>query len=106
MPLSYRDRAFLRRIDRLKLYLVIVAAAVLVFLVLAPDEEMRTTTSVIGMVLCGIFWLTQRLLSYISELDQELEDLRDAVERIVPEHERYRLTTPEAPPADLPPLGS
>ena len=72
MPLSHRDRKFLERISQLKLYLLLMAIGVFVFLLVMPSSEIQMTTSVIGVALCGVFWLTQRLLHFITQLDLEL----------------------------------
>ena len=72
MPLSHRDRKFLERISQLKLYLLLMAIGVFVFLLVIPSNEIQMATSVIGLALCGVFWLTQRLLSFITQLDAEL----------------------------------
>ena len=88
MPLTEPDRKFLNTIDRFKVYLLMIAGAVLLYLLLAPAEEMRPTTSVIGLALCGIFWLTQRLLTYITVLDSELGRVVDALKKLIPEDER------------------
>lgn len=93
MPLTEPDRKFLETIDRFKIYLLMIAGSVLVFLLLAPAEEMRPTTSVIGVALCGIFWLTQRLLTYISVLDLELTRVVEALKKVIPEEERQKLSS-------------
>ena len=95
MPLNKDDRKFLHTVDRFKVYLLIIAASVLIFLLLTPQEEMRLTTSVIGIALCAIFWLTQRLLSYISLLDVELMRVVGAVKRWLPEAERQEIFPPD-----------
>lgn len=72
MPLNTHDRKFLTTIDRFKIYLLLIAAGVFVFLLVIPSSEIQMATSVLGMALCGVFWLTQRLLTFISQLDLEL----------------------------------
>lgn len=84
MPLTPADRRFLRVVDRFKIYLLGLAAAVLLFLLLTPPGEIQMATSVIGVVLCGIFWLTQRLLSLITVLDLELTKAIDVLKRAIP----------------------
>lgn len=91
MPLSERDRQFLQRIDRLRVYLLVMAGAVLLVFLLMPKEELQLATSVIGIALCGVFWLTQRLLTYISALDLELLRIMDTIQRLLPEEERRKL---------------
>lgn len=88
MPLNKDDRRFLQTVDRFKMYLLLIAASVLFFLLLTPTEEMRLATSVIGVALCGLFWLTQRLLSYITLLDAELMRVVNTVKRLLPESEK------------------
>ena len=92
MPLTSGDRQFLHVIDRLKVYLLLVAVGVLVLLLVMPQHEVQFATSVIGVVLCGIFWLTQRLLSYITVLDLELSRVVETLKRILPEEQRRELT--------------
>ena len=72
MPLSHRDRKFLQTIDRFKIYLLLIAIVVLASLLAMPSSEIQMTTSVMGIALCGVFWLTQRLLHFITQLDLEL----------------------------------
>ena len=91
MPLEERDRQFLQRIDRLRLYVLIMAGAILLVFLLMPKEELQLATSIIGIALCGIFWLTQRLMGYISALDLELLRIMDTVQRLLPEEERRKL---------------
>ena len=91
MPLSTGDRLFLRTVERLKLYLLLLGFAVLLYVLLIPSSEIQMATSVMGMALCGVFWLTQRLLSFISALDLELTRIANAVKRSLPEDQRKEL---------------
>lgn len=91
MALTKRDRALLNRIDHLKLYLVILAGAVFVYLLFAPAGEIQMATSIVGLALCGVFWLTQRLLSFVAHLDLELTRLTNVVKATLPERERKEL---------------
>ena len=84
MPLSPSDKRFLQTIDRIKVYLLLMALGVLVYLLLAPSGEIQMATSVIGLALCGVFWLTQRLLSFITLLDLELTRIVNALKRSLP----------------------
>jgi hypothetical protein len=88
MPLSPGDRQFLQVVERLKIYLLVMAGAVFLFLLLAPEAEIQSATSVIGIALCGVFWLTQRLLSFISLLDLELTRVINVLKRTLPEDQR------------------
>jgi len=88
MPLSAKDRRVLRTVDRLKVYILVIAIGIFLHLLLAPSSEMHMTTSVIGLALCGVFWLTQRLLTFISVLDLELTRVINAVKRSLPEEQR------------------
>ena len=72
MPLTSRDRRFLQTVDRLKLYLLIMAVAIFFYVLCLPSSDIHLTTSIFGIALCGMFWVTQRLLSIISLLDFEL----------------------------------
>ncbi len=91
MPLTPQDRRFLRTIERLNIYLLLLAFTVLLFLLLTPRGELQLATSVIGVVLCGVFWLTQRLLTFITVLDLELTRMIDIVLRVLPEEQRKEL---------------
>ena len=91
MPLNSRDRKFLQTVDRLKLYLLLMAVSVFIFLLLAPSGEMHMATSVLGMALCGVFWLTQRLLTFVALLDRELTQIVSTVTRSLPEEQRKEL---------------
>lgn len=88
MPLDSTDRRFLHTVDRFKVYLLLIAACVLAFLLLTPGDEMRLATTVLGVALCGIFWLTQRLLSYITVLDIELNRIAKIIKDQLPEDQR------------------
>jgi len=91
MPLRKGDRVFLHSVDRFKVYLLLIAICVLIFLLMTPAEEMRLPTAVIGVALCGIFWLTQRLLSYITVLDIELTRIAKVIRDELPEEHRKKL---------------
>ena len=91
MPLSPPDRRFLAAVDRLKVYLLVIALLVLCSLLFTPASEMQAATSVIGIALCGVFWLTQRLLSFITLLDFELTRVVTVMKRILPEEQRKEL---------------
>ena len=86
--MSAKDRRVLRTVDRLKVYILVIAIGIFLHLLLAPSSEMHMTTSVIGLALCGVFWLTQRLLTFISVLDLELTRVINAVKRSLPEEQR------------------
>ena len=88
MPLTQRDRRFLQTIDRLKVYLLLLGLAVFFYLLFAPSGELQTVTSVIGMALRGVFWLTQRLLSFITLLDLELTRIVNVLKRTLPEEQQ------------------
>lgn len=80
MPLTQNDRRFLHTVDRFKGYVLLMGMSVFLVLLVTPSTEIHAVTSVIGITLCGIFWLTQRLLSLVSSLDVELTRLARAVE--------------------------
>ena len=84
MPLSPSDKRFLQTVDRIKVYLLLMALVVLTYLLLAPSGEIQMATSVIGLALCGVFWLTQRLLSFITLLDLELTRIVNVLKRSLP----------------------
>lgn len=89
MPLSSSDRRFLRTIDRLKLYLLGLAISIFLFLILTPPSQMHLATSVVGITLCLMFWMTQRLLAVITILDLELSKAIQALKRnLTPEQHR------------------
>ena len=91
MPLNSRDRRFLQTVDRLKLYLLLMAVGVFLYLLLMPSSEVQMATSVLGVALCGVFWLTQRLLSFITSLDLELTRVVHAVKRTLTDAQRKEL---------------
>jgi hypothetical protein len=91
MPLSSRNRRFLATVDRLKVYLLVLALLVLCSLLFTPASELQTATSVVGVALCGVFWLTSRLLSFITLLDLELTRVINVIKRILPEEQRKKL---------------
>lgn len=91
MTLSQRDRRFLKAVERMKVYILLMAAAIFFYLLLVPKNEIQTTTSVVGIALCGVFWLTQRLLSFVTALDSELTRVVNVLKRTLPERERKEL---------------
>jgi hypothetical protein len=88
MPLTKRDRAFLAGIDRLKLYVVLLAGAVFAYLFFSPRAEIQMATSIVGLALCAVFWLTQRLLSFIAYLDHELTRLTNVIQHTLTDQQR------------------
>ena len=91
MPLAPNDRRFISVVERLKLYILIMAFAIFVFLLVVPTTEIQMATSIVGIALCGVFWLTQRLLAFITLLDLELTRVVNVLKRTLPEEERKRL---------------
>ena len=81
MPLTRQDRQLVQAVDRLKIYLLLTGGAILIYLLLMPPGDIQMPTSVLGVTLCGMFWLTQKLLSLIDALDLELTRLADSVKR-------------------------
>ena len=91
MPLNRSDRSFLQVVERLKLYILVIAVGVFFCLLVVPSNEIQTVTAVIGIAFCGIFWLTQRLLSFITLLDSELNRVVNAVKSTLTEEQRRQL---------------
>ena len=91
MPLTSKDLEFLKKIDRLKVYLLLLGVAVFLYLLLTPSTEIQMATSILGVALCGVFWLTQRLLSFITLLDLELTRVVNALKHSLPEEQRKEL---------------
>ena len=91
MSLNRGDRAFLQRVDRFKLYILVIAVGIFFYLLVVPSNEIQMVTAVLGMALCGIFWLTQKLLSFITELDSELTRVVNAVKSTLTEEQRRQL---------------
>ncbi|MBI2104680.1 MAG: hypothetical protein HYT90_03740 [Candidatus Omnitrophica bacterium] len=89
--LNPRDRRFLQTVDRLKIYLILMAVGVFLYLLLVPAPELQMATSVLGVALCGVFWLTQRLLSFITALDLELTRVVNAVKRTLTDAQKKEL---------------
>ncbi len=83
MPLTPWDKRFLDTVDRLKIYLIIMAAGVLLFLLCTPASQIHLTTAIVSVALCGVLWLTQRLLTFITLLDLELTKAIEALKRAV-----------------------
>jgi len=95
MPLTSRNRKFLQTVDRLNLYLLLIALGVFVYLLCLPSSEIHLTTSLFGIVLCGVFWLTQRLLSMITLLDIELTRTINALRQCLsPEQQQQLFRSP------------
>lgn len=88
MPLTTKDRRFLERIDHLKVYLLVLAGVTFLLILVIPSTEVHATTSLLGIALCGVFWLTHRLLGLISLLDLELTRLSRAVDRSLTSEQR------------------
>ena len=84
MPLTHRDRALLGAIDRMKIYVLVMAFGVFVYLLARPPGEIQLTASLLTVTLCMTFWLVQRLLSFITLLDVELTSMMSAVRRTLP----------------------
>lgn len=84
MPLTERDKAFLAAIDRFKVYVLVMAFGVFLYLLARPPGEIQLTASLLTITLCITFWLTQRLLSFITLLDTELMSTIAAVRRTLP----------------------
>ena len=91
MPLTTRDRKLLQTIDRMKVLLLLLAGAVFVYLLFVPSGEIQAATSVMGLALCGVFWMTQRLLSVITQLDHELTRIVTVLHRALPEDQQKEL---------------
>ncbi len=91
MPLTHRDRRFLQTIEHLKVYLLLLGIAVFLYLLLTPSTEIQMATSILGIALCGVFWLTQRLLTFITLLDLELTRVVNTLKRSLPEEQRKEL---------------
>lgn len=90
MPLSEKDRKFLGRVGLFKIYVILMAAAVLLFLIVVPYEH-RTAMWAVEVALCGVFWVTQRLLSYISLLDFEITRLMNVLKHTLTLEQRKEL---------------
>ena len=91
MPLNPNDRQFLHAIDRLKVYLLMMAIGVFILLLVVPSSEIQMATSIIGMALCGVFWITQRLLTFISQLDLELTRVVNTLKHTLPPDQQKEL---------------
>ena len=91
MPLTVRDRRFLQTIERMKVLLLMMGAAVFIYLLCAPSSEIQAATSILGLALCGVFWLTQRLLTFITELDHELTRVVNVLSRSLPPDQQKEL---------------
>ena len=93
MPLSSRDRRFLSVLSSLQMYLLLLAGMVLLYLLCTPPEKMNLAVCVLGVALSGVFWLTQRLMTLVSQLDFELTRLSNAVQESLPDESKRRLSS-------------
>ena len=91
MSLSTGDRIFLRVVERFQIYIFLLAIAVFLFLLFTPAAEMQLATAVVGIALCAVFWLTQRLLTMVTLLDIELSKVVSVLKRTLPEDQRREL---------------
>ena len=91
MPLSPRERNFIRAVDRLKILLLLMGSTVLAYLLFTPPSHLFAVTSIMGVTLCALFWVTHQLLTLITILDVELTKMIDAVKKALPEDARRRL---------------
>lgn len=91
MPLTPHDRRFIQAIERMKILLVLLAGSVFLYLLFVPSGEIQLTTSIIGMALCGVFWLTQQLLTFIAQLDHELNRVVNVLRRTLPPDQQKEL---------------
>ena len=91
MPLTPQDRQFLQVVDHLKIYILLTALAIFLYLLVVPANEIRMATSVLAITLCAVFWLTQRLLSFITLLDLELSRIVNVLKRTLPEEQQKSL---------------
>ncbi len=94
MPLTPRDRQFLNHVERSKLLLLGMGLAVLAYVLCTPSNQMYTVTTVIGVTLCALFWVTQRLLTLITILDVELLKMIEAVKKALPEDAKRNVLGP------------
>ena len=92
MPLSTGDRVFLRVVERFQIYVFLLAIAVFLFLLFTPAAEIQLATAVVGVALCMVFWLTQRLLTMVTLLDIELGKVISVLKRTLPEEQRRELS--------------
>ena len=84
MPLTPIDRRFVRRVDRLKAYVLGIAGAVLIYLLYTPTSQIHVATTIVAIALCWLLWLTQRLLNLLTMLDLELTKATEALKRTLP----------------------
>jgi hypothetical protein len=96
MPLNKKDRVFISVVSRLKILVLVIAALTLVFILVTPPSEIQAATTVLGIALCGLFYMTQRLLSFITDMDFEISRLTDVIKSTLTEEQRQRLF-PESP---------
>ena len=61
-----------------------LTGAVLVFLLCTPASQIHIATTILGIALCWMIWLTQRLLNLITLLDIELTKAVDALKKALP----------------------
>jgi len=78
----------LQAASRLKLYTLLMAMAIFAYVLGLPPSSLQLPTLILGLSLCMIFWLTHRLLAYITLLDLELTRLLHAVKGALPQPSR------------------
>ena len=88
MPLTLRDRHFLHAVQRFKIYSFCIALGIFIYLLLLPPSDIQIPTSILAVTLCGVFLLTQRLLSLITLLDFELTRTINALRQSLPRSEQ------------------
>jgi len=70
--LTLKERRFLRAVEHLKYYLLALAVAVFLLILSIPPSEISLATCLVIVALCGLLWVTQRLLTFITLLDIQL----------------------------------
>ena len=88
MPLTPADRRFLRVVDRLKVYVLALAVAVFLLVLLTPQTKLTLPTATVICATTGLLWALERLLSLVTVLDLELKKVTDALKRAVPHGSR------------------
>ena len=90
MPLTAADRQFVKTADRIRMCVLGLTGAVLIFLLCTPASQIHVATTILGIALCWLIWVTQRLLSLITVLDLEVNKAIETLKKTIPAEALHR----------------
>ena len=88
MPLTRTDKQFLGAVDRLKILLLLLAVGVFLMVLMTPPTQLTYPATMATIALCGLLWVTQRLLTLVTVLDIELTKAGGALKRTLTDEQR------------------